>query len=140
MEQSIPAFWYYMIAVQVCGIISTILGFAFLWLRESRNRAWDLQDRTLARTETHSKIEEVRVEAGRAYTEANHAKELIASIEEVRNNIQNKTLEVITDMKEKTAAVGNFVENIQENTGKSANALEKLVKEPLPVINMDRRK
>lgn len=145
--ESIPAFWYYMIVVQIVGIISTVLAFAFSWFRDNRNRNWDLQDRALARahteekfSEVHSSITEAKTEASKAFTEANHAKELISSIEEVRNNIQHKTLEIAENMKNAASGMSSTIEDIQNNTAKTADSLEKLTNGPLLTIPTERRK
>lgn len=138
--QSFPAFWYYMIAVQVCGILSTAIGFMYTWMRENRNRQWDLQDRNNARIETHGLINAAKTEAKAAFVEANHAKELISGIEEVRNNIQHKTLEVIQGVKEASGAAAKELAQIKDNTAQSAESLTKLATEPISTISIDRRK
>src|SRR5215211_4810458 len=97
-----------LIVTQIVGMILTLAGFFYQYLRETRQRAWDLQDRNEARLAINKKIDDNTNISKNAFHEANDAKRLISQIEEVRNKIQEKTIEVVDDMKDRTAAVQGF--------------------------------
>lgn len=135
---------------QILTFILAIAGFAFSLIKDYRNRRWDLEDRAAARielnlklaayhTETTDKIDANTKVSENAFHEANDAKKLIASIEEARNKIQSATIDIATDVKEGTIIVADAAERIQQNTEKSAAALEKLTSAPVPVVNSERR-
>lgn len=135
---------------QVITLILALVGFGVSLWREHRNRKWDLEDRRAARealtrnldekfTSTNKKIDENTRVSQEAFHEANDAKNLIASIEQTRNELQLKTIQIADEVRTGTKDVSEAVEAIQDNTGKSAEALTKLSGGPVPVINSERR-
>jgi hypothetical protein len=50
------------VILQALVLITTLMGFVYSWLRENRNRKWDLEDRAQARAETMQKQNEIKHE------------------------------------------------------------------------------
>lgn len=118
---------------QICTVIITIVGFAYQWFKDGRQRKWDMEDRKAARRKSDEanikvldKIDENTDISKQAFHEANSAKQLIANVEEVRNKLQNRTIEIFSDIKDKIKDVKDSTAKIEDTTQKTADVVNEM--------------